>query len=243
MTSRQSAGDLRNTDGERVRSYSRKRKLDTLMKTTPLSKNKQYKRVEPRLLLDTHKDEIFNKRNLIEERKVQLELNGCTFKPELNNNSLAMTRNNPKVPITEREVPMKYQRALVEELKRTLDQERLQKETETMVLPNNTGKQPNKEFYDTKVAWKKQSEEKLEQARQRQLEEEIGSFIGKPKLNDYSKNKIVPADKLDDSEFLVRVEKTIQKKQENIKNLEGKLYDYPFKPTLYKPRRTGELQL
>lgn len=235
-----SSENLRTTNEERIRSYSRKRKLDSLMKTAPLPKNKTYRNVEPKLLSETQKEEIFNKRNLIEEMKIERELQGCTFKPQLNTNSLAMARNNPKAPILKRDVPDRYKKALLDELEKTLIAQRLEKEFQSLVLPNNTGKVANKEFYDEKVAWRKAAEEKIELSRKQKDEAEIQSFIGKPQLNDYSNNKIVPAEKLDNDEFLKRVEKTIQRKKENLDNLTEKVYDFPYKPSLYKPRRAGE---
>ena len=232
--------NMRATNEERIRSYSRKKKLDSLVRTTSLPKNKNYKNVEPRLLAETQKEEIFNKRGELEEKKIQKELEGCTFKPQLNQNSLAMTRNNPKPAITEREVPERYQRTLVEELQKNMQTQRLELEAQTLKLPDTTGKTPNTEFYDEKVAWKKEALKKVDQKRKEQDDAIVSTFIGKPELNDYSNNKIVPAEKLDNDEFLKRVEKTIEKKKQKIEDLTHKFYDYPYKPALYKPRRTGE---
>ena len=232
--------NMRATNEERIRSYSRKKKLDSLVRTAPLPKNKNYKNVEPRLLTETQKEEIINKRGILEEKKIQKELEGCTFKPQLNQNSLAMTRNNPKPPIVERGVPERYQRTLVEELEKNLKTQRLEQEAQTLKLPDNTGKAPNKEFYDEKVAWKKEALKKVDQKRKEQDDAVVSTFVGKPELNDYSKNKIVPADKLDSDEFLKRVEKTIEKKKQKIEGLTNKFYDFPYKPALYKPRRAGE---
>lgn len=241
MTSVENNQALRETHDAQVRSYGIKRNLDSLMRTTPLPKSKNYKQVQPRLLFQTTKDDLLNKKEQIKEVKAQRELEGCTFTPVLNNNSLAMARNNPKPPIGMRDVPDRYKRAIVEELKKNIDTQRLDQEWSTMKLPDNSGKKPDGEFYGGKVAWRKAADEKIQQKRMEQDEAEGATFIGKPTLNDYSNNKIVPADKLDNDEFLVRVDKTIQRKKETVKRLTEQMYDYPFKPALYKPRRNGEI--
>ena len=241
MTSVENQKNLRDTHDAQVRSYGIKRNLDSLMKTTPLPKSRNYKKVQPRLLYQTSKDDLLGKKMEIEEIKAQRELEGCTFQPKLNNNSLAMARNNPKPPIGMRDVPDRYKRALIEELHTNLMTQRLDNETATLQIPDTTGKTPDGEFYENKVAWRKNADEKVDQAREVKLQQEIGTFIGKPTLNDYSNNRIVPAEKLDNDEFLVRVDKTIKKKKEKIKKLTRQMYDFPYKPALYKPRRTGEM--
>jgi hypothetical protein len=213
------------------------------MKTTPLPKSKNYKKVQPRLLAQTSKDDLLGKKHEIEELKAQRELEGCTFQPKLNNNSLAMARNNPKPPIGQRDVPCRYKRALIEEKEKNLQTQRLEAETATLKIPDTTGKKPDTEFYGGKMAWRAAANEKITMARKEKEEQELKTFIGKPTLNDYTKNKIVPADKLDNDEFLVRVDKTIQKKKETIERLTNQMYNFPYKPALYKPRRTGEINV
>ena len=232
---------MKATHDAQVRSYGISRNIDALMKTVNLPKSRNYRGVQPRLLYQTSKDELLNKRLEKEEIKNQREVEKCTFQPKLNSNSLVMARNNPKPPISQRGVPDRYKRALVEELKRTTDIQRGEQETATMKLPNTGGKRPDPAFYEGKVAWRKAADEKVENSRQGQIDKEMGTFIGKPTLNDYSNHRIVPADKLDSDEFLVRVDKTLQKKKEKVARIADQMYGFPFKPALYKPRRTGEL--
>ena len=243
MSSGENPNALKETNDAQVRSYGIRRNIDALMKTTPLPKSKNYKKVQPKLLFQTTKEDLIGKKMKVEEVKVQRELEGCTFQPNLNNNSLAMARNNPKPPIGMRDIPDRYKRAIIDELKKNLDTQRLDNEAATMKLPDNKGKKPDTDFYGNKVAWRKAADEKISTARQAKEEEEVKTFIGKPTLNDYTKNKIVPADKLDNDEFLARVDKTIKRKKENLDKLTEQMYDFPFKPALYKPRRTGEINV
>jgi len=231
------------TNDAQVRTFGISMNLNKLMKTTPLPKSRNYKKVQPRLLAQTSKDDLLGKKHQLEEIKAQRELEGCTFQPKLNNNSLAMARNNPKPPIGSRDVPDRYKRALIEEKYNNLKTQRLEAETATLQIPDCSGKKPDGDFYGGKVAWRKAADEKVCQIRQEREQQELNTFIGKPTLNDYTKNKIVPADKLDNDEFLVRVDKGIQKHKELIKKIEHKMYDFPYKPALYKPRRTGEINV
>ena len=241
MTSVENQRNLRDTHDAQVRSYGIKRNLDSLMRTAPLPKSRNYKKVQPRLLYETSKDDLLNKKMEIEEIRMQRELEGCTFQPKLNNNSLAMARNNPKPPIEHRGIPDRYKRALIEELQTNLMTQRLEEETATLKIPDTTGKKPNGEFYENKVSWRKNADDKLKEARDVKDKEELGTFIGKPTLNDYSNNRIVPAEKLDNDEFLVRVDKRIKERKDHIKQLTNKFYNFPYKPALYKPRRGGEM--
>ena len=238
-----SSDPTKETNDAQVRTFGISMNLHSLMKTTPLPKSKNYKKVQPRLLAQTSKDDLLNIKQEKQEKKIQREMDGCTFQPKLNNNSLAMARNNPKPPIGQREVPNRYKRALLDEKEKTLQNERLDAETATLKIPDTTGKKPDSEFYGGKVAWRAAADEKILAKRKEKEEKEINSFIGKPTLNDYTKNKIVPADKLDSDEFLVRVDKTIQKKKETIERLTNQMYNFPYKPALYKPRRTGEINV
>lgn len=233
--------NLKKTSEAQIRSYSRKRNLDSLIKTTNLPKSKNYRKVEPRLLFQTAKEDLINKKSMKEEVKAQRELEGCTFQPALNTKSLAMARNNPKPPIGLREVPERYRRAIVEELYSKIMNKRLDAESATMVLPKSVGKKPNNEFYSQKVAWRKAANEKIETHRRKKSEDETNTFIGKPKIIDYSNHKIVPKEKLDNDQFLDRVQKTLKKKEDKVKSLSDQMYCFPFKPALYKPRRTGEI--
>lgn len=243
MSSVEHKREMRETHDAQVRSYGISRNIDILMKTAPLPKSKNYRKVQPRLLNKTSKEDLLSRKLEYNEIKNQREVEGCTFQPKLNNNSLAMARNNPKPPIGMRGVPDRYKRSLVEEKKRNLNTQRLEQEASTMKIPDTTGKSPDDEFYGQKVAWRTAADEKIESARKAKEDEEIGTFIGKPTLNDYTNNKIVSADKLDNDEFLVRVDKTIQRKKENLERLTDEVYNFPFQPALYKPRRGGEINV
>lgn len=245
MSTHQSEGKdaLRENNEAQMRSYSRKRNLDSLVRTGSLPKSKNYKKVLPKLFEHLTRDDILLKKTMKEELKAQLEIKDCTFVPKINTNSLTMTRNNPKPPIMLREVPNRYKRAMVETIMTMAKTAKLDLDLATLKIPDTAGKKPDPTFYENKLAWTKNRDDKRAQAKVAEEEVEKASFVGKPVINDYSKNKIVPAEKLDNDEYLTRVTKTLQKKKDNIKAIEEKMYDFPFRPALYKPYRRGEIQI
>ena len=206
-----------------------------------LPKPRSYKRVKPRLMDNTSKEAQLARKKQIEEIKAQREVARCTFKPEFNFRSLKMATKNDRTVIQKRDVPDRYKRAIVEEKARTLADERALAELGTMKLPDNSGKNAQKDFYDGKVAWRKQADEKIKAKVEEKTEKEIKSFIGKPKILDYSKNKIVPPEKIDMDDFLERCAKTLKRRVEKRDKVANQMYNFPFKPALYNPRRTGEM--
>ena len=213
-----------------------------LKKTKFTPRDKKYRGVNTKMDYDALKEQMFLKREQMSKLRDELEMRECTFKPEVCMKSLEMTQKGKNLPpIETRGCPDRYNRTLIDERKTLRDQELGEQELSTMKLPNNAGKKAKKEFYQEKLNWKKQAEEKRQQRKLENIEKETKSFIGQPKINDYSKNKIVPADKLDHDKFLNRVSKDLGKREEHKRQLDSKYYNYSYKPALYRPGRTGEL--
>ena len=234
---------LKEMEDKRNKQYSSTRgRANPLMSTKFCPRSKNWKAVNSRLDYETAKEKEMYKREHYSQLKEELEMRECTFKPNVDLKSMTLTQKNPRTPIEQREVPEKYKRSAVEERVTLRQKELAEQELGTMKLPDNSGKKPTREFYDKKVEWKKVHEEKMEKQRLEQLKKEQESFIGKPKLFEGKTSKIV-AEKLANEGFLNRVQKDLEHKKELRSKLEQKYHDYSFKPALYKPRRTGEVNI
>lgn len=234
---------LKNMGSKRSRQYSgTSGHARPLKKTKFTPRAKRYNGVNSKMDYDAMKEHLQLKQEQMAKLKDELEMRECTFKPEVCMKSLQMTQKGKNLPPIEgRGVPDRYNRSLVEERKTLRDQELGDVELNTMKLPNNTGRKAKRDFYDEKVKWKQAAEEKRQQRKLENLDRESKTIVGQPKINDYSKNKIVAQDRIDTDSFLNRVPKYMAKREEKKRNLDAKYYNYSYKPALYRPGRTGEL--
>ena len=235
---------LKEMKSKRGRHYnSTKGRANPLLDTKFKPRARKYKGTNSRIDYETAKEKAQYRKEYYSQLKEELELRNCTFKPNVDLNSMTLTQKNPTVPIDQRGVPDRYVRSLIEERKNLRTQELDTQALETMRLPNNKGKKCKKTFYDEKIEWVKKAKEKALQKKREQEEAERNTFIGKPHINDYSKNRIVNADKLDSDPHLARLPKYLNKTLELKKKLDKKYYNYSYKPALYKPGRTGEISI
>ena len=235
---------LKEMKNKRGRCYnSTKGRANPLLDTKFKPRARKYKGTNSRIDYETAKEKAQYRKEYYSQLKEELELKNCTFKPNVDLNSMTLTQKNPTVPIDQRGVPDRYMRTLIEEKQNLRTQELSNKALETMKLPNYKGKKAKKTFYDEKMEWIKKKKEKALQKKREQEEAERNTFVGKPKINDYSKNKIVGADRLDSDPHLARLPKYLNKTLELKKKLDKKYYNYSHKPALYKPGRTGEINI
>mgnify|MGYP001803276562 CR=1 FL=1 len=236
---------LKEMKSKRGKVYSSTRgRANPLLDTKFKPRARKYKATNSKLDYESAKEKAQYRKEYFAQLKDELELKECTFKPNVDLNSMTLTQKNPMTPIDQRGCPDRYNRTMIEERKNMRTQELAQAELGTMRLPNNTGKKAKgADFYNEKVEWKKKAQEKAMQRRKEQEEAERGTFIGRPEINDYSKNRIVAADRLDSDPHLARLPKYLNKTLELRKNLDKKYYNHPYKPALYKPGRTGEINI
>ena len=235
---------LREMKSRRGKNYSgTKGRANPLVRTKFNPKHKKWKATNSRLDYEAAKEKAQYKKEYFGQLREELELRNCTFKPNVDVKSMTLTQKNPKAPIDQRGVPDRYMRSLVDEKKLMRTQQLEQQELGTMRLPNNKGRRYNPEFYNQKLEWRKKAQEKAEQRKKEQVEAEVNSFVGKPKILDYSKNKVVNADRLDSDPHLARLPKYLNKKAQLKLTLDKKYYNFPHKPALYKPGRTGEINI
>lgn len=235
---------LQELKAKRNKHYSKtKGRANALQSTKFTPRAKVYNTVNSRLDYETAKDKMQYKKEHYAQLREELELRGCTFKPNVDINSMTLTQKNPLPPIEQRNVPDRYRREVLDEKANMRTQELNDMDFATLVLPNNSGKKLHKDFYKNKLEWVKHRDEKREHRRLDNTKAEEGTFIGQPQINDYSNNKIVAADKLDTEVFLARVPKYLKRNLEIKKALENKMYDYTYQPALYRPGRTGEINI
>jgi hypothetical protein len=236
---------LKEMKQKRGKVYSSTRGRANPLKDTKFKpRAKKYNKTNSKLDYESAKEKAQYRKEYYAQLKDELELKNCTFKPNVDLNSMTLTQKKPMTPIDQRGVPDRYNRTLIEERKLMRTQELQEAELGTMKLPNNVGKKcRGADFYNEKVEWKKKAREKIIQKLREQEEAEIGTFVGKPVINDYSKNKIVGQDRLDKDPFLARLPKYLNNKISKIKTLDKKYYNYSHKPALYKPGRTGEINI
>ena len=235
---------LKEMKSRRGKNYSgTKGRAKPMVRTKFNPRHKKWKGTNSRLDYEAAKEKAQYKKEYYGQLREELELKNCTFKPNVDLKSMTLTQKNPKTPIDQRGVPDRYMRSLIDEKKKMRTQELQQHELGTMRLPDNAGKKFNEDFYNQKLEWRKNALSKAEQRKKDQIEAEKKTFVGKPKILDYSNNRIVAQDRLDNDPHLSRVPKYLNKTLELKKTLDKKYYNYPHKPALYKPSRTGEINI
>jgi len=198
---------------------------------------KLYRDMNTKINYEGQKEHETLKREHLSRMKDELEFQDCTFHPDFNMTSITSASQADRIPIQSRGCPDRYNSQYLENQK-TLRLQTLQdEELATLKIPDSSGKKPNPEFYSEKVKWKKDIRKRCEEKANEQFQKECATFIGKPEVLDYSNNKIVNPENLDNGPFLERVDKDIVNRKDRIKKLDEKYYSYPYKPTLYRPEK------
>ena len=181
---------LKEMKSRRGKNYSStKGRANPLLRTKFNPRARKWKATNSRLDYETAKEKAQYRKEYYSQLKEELELKNCTFKPNVDLKSMTLTQKNPMVPIDQRGVPDRYMRSLIDERKNMRTMELEKHELSTMKLPDNKGRKAKKDFYNEKLEWRKKAQEKALQRKKEEEEKEIQSFIGKPKILDYSKNK------------------------------------------------------
>ena len=196
-------------------------------------KTKNVKSVTHRIDYEPHREKEFERTSNFLQRQADIELDPCTFNPELNHNSLNIAQG--KDHIMTREVPDRYKRRVVEEKKMILEQQRAEEEDKQMRIPDYSGRKYDEGFFDKTVNWKKEIVEKKKEEKKKNYEDEVIGMQDRPTL---TKNTIDLANqKYNGESFLNRVPKNIEDKKVLKQKLDNKYYNFSYKPTLYKPEK------
>jgi hypothetical protein len=224
---------------KRLQKHQKKIAPRAKVRTAPWQKNifdrksKNVKSVTHRIDYEPHREKEFEKTSNLLQRQADIELDPCTFNPDLNQQSLAIAQG--KDHIMERDVPDRYKRSVIEEKKRMLEQQREDDEVAQLKIPNYSGRKPDEEFFKKNVDWKKKIVERSEGVYRENYDKEVYGIQDRPKLN---KNTLEMAKRRYNGEdFLSRVPKNIENKKVLHKKLETKYYNFSYKPKLHKPER------
>ena len=224
---------------KRLKKHQKKIAPRAKVRTQPWNKNvfdrktKDVKSVTHKIDYEPHREKEFEKTSNLLQKQADIELDPCTFNPNLNQKSLAMAQS--KDYIVERQVPDKYKRSVIEEKQRILQQQREAEEEASLKIPDYTGRTPDKEFFKKTVEWKLKKKQRSEEQWQKNYE---GETVGMQKKPTLSKNSLQMAERRYNGEdFLSRVPKTIEEKKILKKKLDSKYYNYSYKPKLHKPER------
>ena len=214
-----------------------KGKFPPIIRKNFLPDAKLHRDVSTKINYDSQKEHETLKREHLSRMKDELEFQNCTFIPEFNMTSITSASKINRVPIQGRGCPDRYNREFLETQQTIRNQTLEAEELATLRIPISSRKVPNENFYSEKVKWKNDIKERSEIKAKEFYDKETSTFIGKPEVLDYSKNKIVNPESLDNGPFLERVDKDIVQRKERIEILDKKYYNFPYKPKLHKPEK------
>ena len=196
-------------------------------------KSKDIKSVTHRIDYEPHRDKQFEKTTNLLQKQADIELDACTFNPQLNQKSLKMA--SKKDHIMGREVPNKYRRSVIDEKKRILELERQEEEVAQLRIPDYSGRQPDEKFFEKTVQWKKNAIEKSSKVKDKNY---AGETVGMKNVPSINQNSSKMAERIFDGKaFLERVPKNLEDKKLLKQKLELKYYNYPYKPKILHPEK------
>jgi hypothetical protein len=224
---------------KRLEKHQKKIAPRAKVRTAPWQKNlfdrkaKNMKSVTHRIDYEPHREKEFEKTSTLLQRQADIELDPCTFNPNLNQKSLHMAQG--KDYIIERDVPERYKRSVVEEKQRVLEEQRAEEEYAQLRIPDYSGRKPNDTFFNEKVSWKNDIAKRSEGKWRENYDKEVIGMQDRPTLTKNSRE--MANRRYNGEDFLTRVPKVIEDKKVLHKKLDTKYYNFSHKPTLYKPEK------
>lgn len=167
----------------------------------------------------------------LKHQKERMELEGCTFKPEVNNKSAVYVKSKQYVPPNQRKLPEKKEVAPTKH-KDEIEFDRIQEE----LAKNKTKRKLDPEFFERQVEWDKQKNNKTNKERLNKALSEYNSKAA-PKLTKKRTQESVEKNE----DFLRRVGDNLEKSKLKKKQLEEKYNSYSFKPNLNKNNQAQSL--
>ena len=194
---------------------NRKVALGWVKQSDFLDRNARLANVSSRVGHESLQDTLRSKKERLEQQRAELELAGCTFRPELNKNTEALLSSYVSVmekPLPRKEPPASHSsRMEVEQPSqdRTASAEELRPRA-----------RPNPQFYEQKMEWKSGVEEARLRVRLQREEAEQTRPVAKPHTNSARNKELVKAE----GDFLTRVQKDLERSKAVRGRLEEKLY-------------------
>lgn len=180
-------------------------------------------------------DLIMQKKKKKEEelktQKEKIELEGCTFKPEVNGRSIDYVRSQNYVPLHQRKLPEKKELA-PSKPREEEEYEKIQEE----IQKSKPKRKLDPEFFERQVEWDKQKNNKTNKER---LNKALNEYNTKttPKLT----KKHIQESVEQNEDFLKRVGDNLEKSKIKKKQLEEKYNAYSFKPNINKNNQAQSL--
>ena len=160
----------------------------------------------------------------LKSKKEKIDLEGCTFKPTVNEKSTDYVKSQNYIPLHQRKLPEKKEIA-PRKLKEEEEYEKIQEE----IQKNKPKRKLDPEFFERQLEWDKQKNNKTNKER---LNKALNEYNVKaiPKLT----KKGTQESEEKNEDFLKRVEDNLQKSKVKKKMLESQYNSYTFKPNINK---------
>ena len=200
---------------------NRKGTFEPLKQSLFINKNPKLKGVQSKVDYDLAKEKQRILKEKLEQTKMEMDLDGCTFQPKLINKNHTLLASY--VSVVERPLPRKEH--LVEKTETVMEEEQTE--------PNKTNRRYNQNFYQEQMDWRGALEEtKLK----KRLEKEETLQYAPPAqpVTNRDKNKLLVKREPD---FLDRVQGDLERAKLKMGKLEATVYDsdvYTFAPKTLK---------
>lgn len=192
---------------------NRKVNLGLVKHSDFIDKNARLANVSSKVGYESLKDTLRSKKETREQQKIDLELAGCTFKPELNKNTEALLSSY--VSVMEKPLP----RGDSNGPNRKMEVEQPQEAAEPEEEPKPKAK-PNLRFYEQKMEWKNAIEEAKLRERLQREETEQQKPVAVPQTNQARNKELVKRE----GDFLARVQLDLERSKEMRGRLEERVY-------------------
>lgn len=163
------------------------------------------------------------KEKLNEQKKAEMELKDCTFKPKINKVSESLIQSSQYIPVYERPLPEKKPDP------KPAEEEESEAESESHE-DNKVKKKMDPDFYNRQLEWKQQMEEKKINERLAKQLDEYQSTKPIPKVNKAKNEKLLS----DQPKFIDRVKQDMEKSKALKEQLDQKYNNNSFKPKINK---------
>jgi len=164
------------------------------------------------------------KEEFAKQKKAEMELKNCTFKPKINKQSVTLMQSQQYIPVFDRPLPEKKPDPPKPE---DIEDE---KSSENSEDDTKVKKKSDPEFYKRQLEWKQRQEEKKVNERLAKQLSEYESTKAIPKVNTKKNEKILS----DQPKFMDRVKQDMDKSKALKEQLDQKYNNLSFKPRINK---------
>jgi hypothetical protein len=164
------------------------------------------------------------KEELAKQKKAEMELKDCTFKPKINKVSASLMQSQQYIPVFDRPLPEKRPDPPKPD---EIEEDRMSVNSED---ENRVKKKADPEFYKRQLEWKQKQEEKKVNERLAKQLSEYESTKAVPKVNKKKNEKILA----EQPKFMDRMKQDMDKSKALKEQLDQKYNNLSFKPKINK---------